>query len=386
MKKLLQKFLSYNRSVRNGILCLLFASILVLLLPNLYPYFVPEPQVDFTEMESLVSEVKEAQQVQKKSYTKSKKSETFPFNPNLIPKEDFIRLGLSPKVAQTIINYRNKGGKFYKKEDLKKIYGIQGADYQRLESFIILEKRKKYNKKYNPKKVKSNIAPPPKPLVLFPFDPNTVSEEDLKRMGFATKIVSTILKFRARGSFRKAADFGKIYGISESEFKQIEPFIQIAKKEKKDYVNTSKPKVVQATKKTYTPTTVDINKANVEEWQKIKGIGPTFAKRIVKFRDKLGGFGRIDQIGETYGLADSSFQKIRPFLTIEDKPELRQINVNTVNEKELKAHLYFDWKKATTLINYRTHHGDFKSIEDVKKILSFKADFIKKIEPYLTYD
>jgi len=129
---------------------------------------------------------------------------------------------------------------------------------------------------------------------------------------------------------------------------------------------------------------MDINKATLEEWQSFRGIGPTYAKRICGFRDKLGGFTTVDQVGETYGLADSTFQRIRPRLSV-DSP-VRQWPINQLDAAGLKAHPYLSWKYANAIIAYRGQHGAFQSAADVAKIRAIPAPVLKKMDPYWSFE
>jgi competence ComEA-like helix-hairpin-helix protein len=127
---------------------------------------------------------------------------------------------------------------------------------------------------------------------------------------------------------------------------------------------------------------VDINLADTTAFIALPGIGSKLAERIVKFREKLGGFYSIDQIGEVYGLADSVFQKIRPLFLM--APFLvKKININTVSLDELKAHPYIRFNIARSIISYREQHGAFTAIEDLKKLVLMTDDIYTKAYPYL---
>jgi len=117
----------------------------------------------------------------------------------------------------------------------------------------------------------------------------------------------------------------------------------------------------------------DINLADTTAFIALSGIGSKLAERIVKFREKLGGFYSIEQIGEVYGLADSVFQKIRPFFLLSPFT-VRKININTATLDELKSHPYIRWAIANPVIAYRNEHGPFAKIEDLKKVLHFVYD------------
>ncbi|MEK7256097.1 MAG: helix-hairpin-helix domain-containing protein, partial [Bacteroidota bacterium] len=118
---------------------------------------------------------------------------------------------------------------------------------------------------------------------------------------------------------------------------------------------------------------------------KLKGIGTFYAKRIVNFREKLGGFYSIQQVGETFGLPDSTFQKIQPLL--QASPVFRKIKVNAATLEELKSHPYFSNFQATVLFNYRQQHGNFTNLESLKKIAAaFKDSDWERLEPYLSFE
>ena len=128
---------------------------------------------------------------------------------------------------------------------------------------------------------------------------------------------------------------------------------------------------------------IDINTANEYEWQQLNGIGPYFAKRIVNFRDALGGFHSIDQISETYGFPDSVFNKIQPFLKKSDFS--KKIAINQVSRDELARHPYISRKKSSILINYRSNHGPLTSVEDLYRIKIFDSTEILRLTPYLEF-
>jgi|SRR5690348_9596129 len=127
---------------------------------------------------------------------------------------------------------------------------------------------------------------------------------------------------------------------------------------------------------------IDINLADTTAFIALPGIGSKLAERIVKFREKLGGFYAIDQIGEVYGLADSVFQKIRSLFLLAPFP-VRKISINTASLDDLKAHPYIRFNIAKSIIAYREQHGDFSAIDDLKKLVVITDDIFIKVYPYL---
>nr|MBX2876893.1 helix-hairpin-helix domain-containing protein [Saprospiraceae bacterium] len=130
MKRLLQTIYYYTRTERIGILVLCFLSLAVLFLPRLFPLIRHPVTYDFTDFQAQITALQGAAE------PASVQVERFPFDPNEIDLEAWQRLGVSRKVAQTILNFRNKGGHFYQKEDLQKIYGLSTSMYDSLASFV----------------------------------------------------------------------------------------------------------------------------------------------------------------------------------------------------------------------------------------------------------
>ncbi len=215
---------------------------------------------------------------------------------------------------------------------------------------------------------------------LFSFDPNKAGESDLRALGLSPKIAQRLINFRSKGGvFYKKEDLAKIYGLSQRQYEILAPYISIERKSKE--VLDGKPSF-EPPKETR-EVNIDVNRATVEDWQQLRGIGPYFAQKITAYREKLGGFASIDQIGETYKLPDSVFQKIKPFLNI--SPVLKKININTATPEELSAHPYISWKKANVIVNYRSNHGNYQSASDLLKTDYFTTEEVSRLAPYLDF-
>ena len=91
----------------------------------------------------------------------------------------------------------------------------------------------------------------------------------------------------------------------------------------------------------------------------------------------------MEQIGETFGLADSTFQKIKPQLSISNIA-LKKININTADIEEMKNHPYLRYAISNAIVRFRSQHGNFLAVEDIKKIMTITADVFNKVAPYLT--
>lgn len=239
---------------------------------------------------------------------------------------------------------------------------------------------------YQPKESRFNrFRNDPAAGELFFFDPNTASETDWKRLGLRDKTVQTILKYRSKGGkFYKPDDLQRIYGLRQDEYNRLLPYVKLEKNNKA--VETSAPATVFENKPERKETFfININEADTAQWKQLKGIGSAYAKRIVNFRNKLGGFVSVNQVGETYGLPDSVFQKIKTQLHT-DGSVLNRININNSTVNDLKAHPYISFPVANAIVQYRSQHGQFSTVADLKKIMIIDEPLFQKINPYLTVE
>lgn len=218
---------------------------------------------------------------------------------------------------------------------------------------------------------------------LFYFDPNTLDEAGWKRLGIRDKTVKTIQNFIAKGGrFYKTADIRKIWGLHEDEVQRLIPFVQI---KNANNINGTEKKLYETKpyeKEKYVASIIDISTADTTSLIALPGIGSKLSQRILSFRDKLGGFYKIEQIGETYGLPDSTFQKIKTRFSINNS-SVHQININTATVDEMKAHPYLRYALANAIVQYRVQHGAYILVDDIKKIMLVTENIFNKVAPYL---
>lgn len=220
---------------------------------------------------------------------------------------------------------------------------------------------------------------------LFYFDPNTLSVDGWMKLGIREKTANTIHNYISKGGrFYKPEDIAKIWGLREDEVKRLLPYVRIEAQPVKDYnkyPGSEKSKTYE--KPIYTIVPVDVNSSDTAAFIALPGIGSKLAARIVAFREKLGGFYKIEQIAETYGLPDSTFQKIKSRLFISNN-NVKKLNINTATVDELKAHPYLRYNIANAIVQYRTQHGSFTLVTDIKKIMMITDEIYDKAAPYLT--
>ena len=222
---------------------------------------------------------------------------------------------------------------------------------------------------------------------LFYFDPNTLSTDGWKKLGLREKTIQTIQNYLSKGGkFRKSEDLQRVYGLRENEYERLEPYIKIeGTPETKKYEQFTQTNNEPQPAKSFTSrySVIEINMADTTAFISLPGIGSKLAARIINFRDKLGGFYSVEQVKETFGLPDSTYQKIKQYLNLEN-PSVKKININTATVDELKAHPYIKYILANPIVAYRNEHGLFSKIEDVKKVMVVTEEVYSRIAPYLS--
>lgn len=288
MKSRIKSYLSITKRQWNGLVILLLLIAVVMAAPYAYAYFHKDEAIDLKDFDKQAALLKQAngnkdlKADEQASDEKPMPARLFVFNPNNLPAEQWKQLGFSDKQISIIKNYETKGGHFYRKADVKKIYGITAADYQRIANYI-------------------NI----------PDD------------GFTSNKLS----------------------VGE---------------------------------------TIEINSADSATFTKVRGIGPSFAQRIIEYRKRLGGFLKKDQLQEVYGIDADKYHDIQNQLTI-NTALITKIDINSVDFEGLRKFPYLTNKQTNAVIQYRTQHGNYHSINDMQQIAILDEVILRKIEPYLSF-
>jgi len=211
------------------------------------------------------------------------------------------------------------------------------------------------------------------------FDPNSATESELKQIGLPKRLINTIIKYRGKGGkFKSKSDLKKIYGMNDSMYNLIEKNILI----ENDTAYSSDKKTIS---KFNAQQKVEINSADSLSFVMMKGIGPAFAHRIIAFRKKLGGFYSVNQMKEVYGIDSIRFNSIVGNLIV-DNSLITQINVNTSSILEFKKHPYINHNLANLIVAYRTTHGNYKTVEEIKKLNLITDELYRKLVPYLSVE
>ena len=223
-----------------------------------------------------------------------------------------------------------------------------------------------------PPTTKHNIA-------LFDFDPNILDKASWLKLGISEKQISVINKYISHGGkYRIKNDFKKMYCISKEKYISLEPYLLLPD----SFIRENKNQF----KKIREPELVFLDNADSVILLGLKGVGPVFASRIIRYREKLGGFYSLDQIKEVWGITDSIYQSLLPSMAIQNSIPFRFIHLNTDTFGILASHPYIKGKIAGLICNYRKQHKSFTSINELKQLPLITEENFLKLAPYIKLD
>lgn len=227
--------------------------------------------------------------------------------------------------------------------------------------------------------------------VLHAFDPNTADSMTLLQLGLPAFVVRNILRYRQKGGvFRSAAAFSKIYGLSSDDYQRLLPYLSIPEAESKT-VQTVLPDSIRVIfpedsfstlPKLEKGTVVALNTADTAILKRIPGIGSGIAKRIVAYRNRLGGFYRIEQLQEIEYVTP----EMNEWFEISSTDSLVKISVNKASLERLRNHPYMNFYKARAIIELRRKRGKIKGLPQLSMLEEFTEEDLQRLAPYLAFD
>lgn len=209
----------------------------------------------------------------------------------------------------------------------------------------------------------------------FHFNPNTISIDSLVDLGLSPRQAQVLVNYRNKGGrFKSPDDLSKIHVIDSTTFKRLKQWVRI-------------PVIAQTDSSiAQTPSEqliVEINSADSVALTKIRGIGRSFARRIVLYRNSLGGFYSTNQLLEVYGLNPEVVNSIQENIYI-DSSLIRKLNLNLISYEELKGHPYITDYQAKTIIYYRSKRGSIGNVAELLDNKLLPKDRYERIKPYFT--
>ncbi|NLT52891.1 MAG: hypothetical protein GXX85_18450 [Ignavibacteria bacterium] len=236
-------------------------------------------------------------------------------------------------------------------------------------------------------------------LKLFPFDPNRITAGELDSLDLPPAVKRNLLRYREKGgSFRRATDFGRLYGMKDSLMAVVSPYLVVtvperpADKERNVFQRTEsgpagdkgEEGVVPKYETPYkSPGIVELNRTDSAGLLDLPGIGPAFAGRIIRYRNILGGFVSPDQLMEVYGMTRERMDQFLPFVTA-DTALVRPIRINFADIRTIAGHPYIDREEAARIVDFRSANGPFTSPAELLDHQLVNGEKFRKVGPYLS--
>ena len=270
-------------------------------------------------------------------------------------------------------------------KNLQSIEFLGPEHFAKLETQLAISESKKEWKKSNRPKTETNQKP------LIAFNPNDLDSTGWRNIGLSPKQAQVMVKIRnERNGFKSKAELERI-NMLDHVINDIRHLILLPdstpKKvyEKRDFSHlnfkkdTIKPKW---TKKEFKKLNIDLNNTDTLELVELYGIGPSFASRIIKFRNSLGGFHTKEQLLDVWGMDSARYAGIEDEVFAQSH-EIKSIDINSATYDQLKAHPYIKYNVARAIVNYREQHGHFKSVDELSKIHLIDSSLLERVGPYL---
>lgn len=228
------------------------------------------------------------------------------------------------------------------------------------------------------------------------FDPNTADSSTLVHLGFKPWQAKNLLKYRAKGGrYRKPEDLKRLYGMTDSMYQILQPYIQIVRTEVDSlrmdsmgrdslWRDTTRYDSMPKWQHVKKDTILNLRTADTTELKMIRGVGSYRAKQIVRYRDALGGFVGVEQLREVEGMELVADSVMKHFVL--DSANVKQLNVNSMGVRQLSRHPYLRFEDAKAIYELRRRKIKLDSIEQLYELETMSEETIKKVAPYLNFD
>ena len=247
----------------------------------------------------------------------------------------------------------------------------------------------------------------PQPTRLFAFDPNTADSLTLIELGLQPWQIKNMMKYRAKGGrYKQPGDFRKLYGLTDSAFAALRPYIRIdstawvarrdslrlLKHERdslKHVADSLRRDSIYAARgyQVKKDTIIELNNTDTAALQYLRGVGPAVARHIVRYGQQLGGYVSPEQIREIKALRDYKvpFDSVIPHLTAE-KDSVTRMRVNYIGVDRLQRHPYLNFTQAKAIYELRRNKFYLKSIDELRELPCLTEEDIRRLEPYLSFE
>lgn len=232
-----------------------------------------------------------------------------------------------------------------------------------------------------------------RPAERFPFDPNTADSSQLLRLGLQPWQVKNIYRYRAKGGvYRKPSDFARLYGLTVKQFRELEPYIRISSDyqpaaslyaEREQDAGLSGARHADSLRfpvKLKAGEQILLNQADTNQLKRVPGIGSGYARAIVRYGKRLGGYVSVEQLREIEGFPEEAL----PFFAM-GTPEVEKMNVNQLSLNQLRNHPYMGYFRAKAIVDYRRLHGRINNLDDLCLLKEFPPEAVQRLRAYVAY-
>ena len=218
------------------------------------------------------------------------------------------------------------------------------------------------------------------------FNPNTADSSTLVHLGFKPWQAKNMLKYRAKGGkYRKPDDLKRLYGMTDSMYQALTPYIHIAREEMDSLVDSVRVYSLPQWQKENKDTIINLRTADTTELKMLYGIGSYRARQIVRYREQLGGFVRVEQVLEAKGMDGVNADTLLQHLYM-DSVIVEQIPINQVGVQRLARHPYLRFEQAKAIYELRRRKIHLDSIQQLNELDCLSSETLEKIAPYLNFD
>lgn len=345
-------YFSFTRKEQYGILSLMILILLLIAFRLIAPLLLTP--IDPSEM---VEDVTSIIYLDDEKVSAIESSIAFEvFDPNTVNYDQLVSFGINDRVANNWQKFIKSGGRFYHAEDVKKIYGLSDSSYLKLRPFIEIAETEEMMYGRNLKHQNKIIQ----------IDLNRADTAFLVSLGWSSSLMDSIFAYSRSHWFPKKIELSYLKSWNIDSFMMVRPTLMVKKNN---------------TIKNYPD--VGINSADTSLWTVLPGIGPVISRRIVEYKNRLGGFVSKRQLMEVYGFSPILYEEIASYIKVDSIP-IRKININKASVHQMRNHPYMDFYKAKAIFDARMGNGDFLSVEEVKGLEEFEHGDWEQIKFYLS--
>ncbi|MGI9582130.1 hypothetical protein ACR1PO_13005 [Chryseobacterium sp. RRHN12] len=308
----------------------------------------------------------------------SKPASLSDFDPNVLNKEQWKKLGFSEKQTATILKYKDMvGGTFTSKEQLRKCYAISEEKFNEIASFILLpELTEKENSKGVNTSGKRGIT------ISGKFNPDQFSADDWHRMGFSERQAEAIIKYRnyLGGSFISKEKFKECFIISPENYSKLEPYILLPAKTPESFRKFAKSNTVKSKIQYHN---FDPDQLNLDGWKAL-GFSEKQAAAIISYRDRnlQGSFKSPEELQKCFVISAEKFQEMKPYIKLQEKQQEKtdfsKTDLNIITFKQLME-FGLDERSAGSIIGFRKKLGGFMNKQQILGTYNIDQDLVQKL-------